>query len=126
MRRVLAYALAVVSIPVGVTVGLWIALLTCLPPCVGKGLGTIALCAARPSFQPWVGVVCGGAAATVLLLASVTVSRHATRVGVFDVAAAAAGIAVGLVSSLMTYTYSPCEPSHICVNPLVQRFPTWE
>ena len=73
MRRILAYALGVASVPVGVGVGLWTALLTYLPSCPVRGLGTVALCAARPSFEPRLCVLCGGAAAALVLLVSIAV-----------------------------------------------------
>jgi ABC-type microcin C transport system permease subunit YejB len=126
MRRIIAYALGVASVPVGVGVGLWMALLTYLPSCPYRGLGTVALCAARPSFEPRLCVLCGGAAAALVLLVAIAVSPHVSRVAIFDLAAAAAGIALGVWTSLMTYIYPPCGPRALCLILSAQRFATWQ
>lgn len=68
-------ALRVASVPVGIGLGVWMALSTYLPYCPVVGLGTRALCAARPTFQPGLCVVCGAATAAVLFLASLAVRR---------------------------------------------------
>src|ERR1700685_1265161 len=96
MRRILAYALAAASVPVGIGVGVWMALLTHLPFCPVRGLGTLSLCAAQPRFSPALCVLCGAGAAALLLLGSTAVRRRASRVGIFDLAAAEAGIVIGL------------------------------
>lgn len=127
MRRVLAYALAAASVPVGIGVGLWMALLTHLPFCPGKGLGTLALCAAQPQFSPALCVLCGAAAALLVLLASVAVSLHVSRVAIVDVGAAAAGVVVGVWASRLAFISPLCgAPRQLCSNFLVERFATWE
>jgi hypothetical protein len=127
MRRILAYALAAASVPVGIGVGLWMALLTHLPFCPGKGLGTLALCAAQPRFSPALCVLCGAAAALLVLLASVAVSLHVSRVAIVDVGAAAAGVVVGVWALRLAFTSPLCGASRqLCSNFLVQRFAAWE
>jgi hypothetical protein len=126
MRRILAIALRVASVPVGVGIGLWMALLTSLPYCPVRGLGTLPLCAARSRFDPRLCVLCGAVAAAVLLLVSIAIRRRASRVGIFDLAGAAAGIVVGLWTSLITYAYAPCGPRQLCIGFLPQRFEAWQ
>jgi hypothetical protein len=126
MRRILAYALRVASVPVGVGVGLWMAVLTSLPYCPVRGLGTLALCAARSRFDPRLCVLCGAAAACLLLLISIAVRRRASRVGIFDVSAAAAGIVIGLWTSSITYGSPPCGPHQLCIGFLALRFEVWQ
>jgi ABC-type microcin C transport system permease subunit YejB len=75
MRRVVANGLLLAAMPVGVGVGLWMALLTYLPYCPVKGLGTAYLCAARSTFAPSLCVLCGAAAAALALLVSIAVRR---------------------------------------------------
>ena len=81
------------------------ALLTYLPYCPVRGLGTADLCAARSSFAPSLCVLCGAAAAALVLFVSIAVRRSASRVGIFDLGAAAVGIALGVWASLMVYAY---------------------
>jgi hypothetical protein len=126
MRRVVSKALLLVAVPLGVGVGLWMALLTYLPDCPGRGLGTADLCAARPSFAPRLCVLCGAAAAAVVLLVSIAVRRRASRVAIVDLGAAAVGIALGLWASLMVYPYPPCGPHQLCLGSIAQRFATWQ
>jgi hypothetical protein len=126
MRRVITTGLLLASVPVGVGVGLWMALLTYLPYCPVRGLGTLALCAARPGFNPRLCVLCGGAAAAFVLLVSIAVCRRASRAGIFDCVAAAAGIVFGLWTSLITYAYVPCGPRQLCLGFLPQRFAVWQ
>jgi hypothetical protein len=126
MTRILAYALRVASVPVGVGVGLGMAQLTRPPYCPVRGFGTLALCAARPLFEPSLCVVCGGAAAAGLLLVSIAIRRPAPRVGIFDLAAAEAGIVIGLWTSLITYADPPCGPRQLCIGFLAQRFAVWQ
>jgi ABC-type microcin C transport system permease subunit YejB len=126
MRRVVANGLLLAAVPVGVGVGLWMALLTYLPYCPGRGLGTASLCAARSSFDPRLCVLCGAAAAALALLVSIAGRRRASKVGIFDLGAAAVGIALGLWASLMVYTYPPCGPRQLCVTGLAQGFAAWQ
>jgi hypothetical protein len=125
MRRILGCALGVGSAPVGVLVGLWMALLTQTPACPVRGLGTAALCAGRPLFAPGLCVVGGGVAAAVVLLLSIVAFRPASRVAIFDLAAAEAGILVGLWTSTL-FLASPCGPRTLCLDVLAQRFAGWE
>jgi hypothetical protein len=74
-----AVALRAAAIAVGVAVGVWMALQTYLPDCPVRGLGTLALCAARPRFAPGLCVLCGAAAAAVVLFVSIAVRRPASR-----------------------------------------------
>lgn len=126
MRRVVTNGLLLASVPVGVGVGLWMALLTYLPYCPVRGLGTLALCAAQPRFDPSLCVLCGAVAAAVVLLGSIAVRRRASRVGIFDLAAAEAGIVIGLWTSLITYADPPCGPRQLCIGFLAQRFAAWQ
>ncbi len=98
--------------------------LTRPPYCPVRGLGTVALCVARPLFEPSLCTACGGAAAAVLLLVSIAVRRPASSVGIFDLAAAEAGIAIGLWTSWITYP--PCGPRQLCSGLLAQRFAVWQ
>lgn len=98
--------------------------LTRPPDCPGRGLGTLALCVPRALFEPSVCVLYGGAAAAILLGASIALHRSAAYVGIFDLAAAEAGIVIGLWTSLLTY--SPCGPRQLCIGFLVQRFAVWQ
>ena len=126
MRRVLAYALGVGSVPVGVIAGLWMAQLTQTPACPVRGLGTAALCAGQPLFAPGLCVVGGGVAAAVVLLLSIVVLRPASRVAIFDLAAAEAGILIGLWTSTFVFLVPPCGPRELCIAALVQRFAGWQ
>jgi hypothetical protein len=126
MRRVVTKGLLLAAVPVGVGVGLWMALLTYVPYCPVKGLGTANLCAARPSFDPRLCVLCGAAGAALTLLVSIAVSRRASKVGIFDLGAAAIGIALGLWTSLMVYTQGPCGPNQLCIIVIAHRFATWQ
>jgi hypothetical protein len=102
MRRILANSLGVAAIPVGVGVGLWMAQLTTAPFCPVKGLGTAYLCAPSPALAPSTCVVAGAAAAAVLVLLSIAILRPAASLArVFDLAAAAAGILIGVWASLI-------------------------
>jgi hypothetical protein len=125
MRRILASVVGVASVPVGVAVGLWMASLTRTPSCPVKGLGTAALCVPRPVFTPGLCVVCGAAAAAVLLLISLTARRPVSAAGVFDLAAAEVGILIGVWFWMLTYASLPCGPSHVCIGSLPGRFPSW-
>jgi|GEM_PF-1931054 len=126
MRRLVATGLLLAAVPVGVGVGLWMALQTYLPDCPVKGLGTAALCAARSSFDRRLCVLCGAAAAALALLVSIAVRRRAAKVGIVDLGAAAVGIAVGLWASLMVYTYLPCGPHQLCIILLAHTFEAWQ
>lgn len=126
MKRVVANGLLLAAVPVGIGVGLWLALLTYLPHCPVRGLGTADLCATRSSFDPRLCVLCGAAAAVLALLISIVVRPRAPRVGIFDLGAAAVGIGVGLWASLMVYTYPTCGPRQLCVTFLVRRFAVWQ
>jgi hypothetical protein len=79
MRRRLTNTLFVAALPVGVGTGLLMALRTYLPYCPVRGLGTLALCAARPSFQPSFCAVCGAGAAVVMLLLAFASARVTAR-----------------------------------------------
>jgi hypothetical protein len=126
MRRILAIAFGVVSVPVGIGVGLWMAQLTSRPPCVAIGLGTQALCIPQRLVAPSVCVLCGGAAAAVLLLTSIVVHRHASLAPAFDLAAAVAGIVIGLWA-WTSVTYVQCGPrQQICGPFALERFTSWE
>jgi hypothetical protein len=63
------------SVPVGIAVGVWMALLTNLPYCPVQGLGTRALCAARPMFAPGLCILCGVVAAALLIMVSLALPR---------------------------------------------------
>jgi hypothetical protein len=80
MRRLIASTLFVAALPVGVGVGLLLALHTYLPYCPVRGLGTLALCAARSSFQPSFCAACGAVAAIVVLLLAVASARVTARI----------------------------------------------
>jgi hypothetical protein len=80
MRHILTIALRVASVPVGIGVGLWTALLTTTP--VQDTCPPAALCLLikiyyrpRPVFTTWECVLFGASAAAVLLLLSVAVAR---------------------------------------------------
>lgn len=124
MRRIVANALRLGPVPIGVGVGFWTALLTSLPYCPVRGLGTLALCAARPTFDQRFSVLCGTAAAVVALMASIVVHHGSPKVAVFDLAAASAGIMIGLWTS--TIVYPPCGPHQLCLGLLEQRFAVWQ
>src|ERR1700722_3401507 len=127
MRRIPAYALAAASVPVGIGVGVWMALLTHLPFCPVRGLGTLSLCAAQPRFSPALCVLCGAGAAALLVLVSIAVSPHSSNVATIDVGAAAAGVVVGVWASRMVYASPLCgAPRQLCSSYLIQRFATWE
>jgi hypothetical protein len=80
MRHRITNALLVASVPVGVGVGLLMALRTYLPYCPVRGLGTLALCAPRPSFQPGLCALCGAGAAVVVLLLAVASARLPSKI----------------------------------------------
>lgn len=126
MRRVVANGLLLAAVPVGVGVGLWMALVTYLPYCPVKGLGTADLCATRSSFDPRLCVLCGAATAVLTLMIFIVVRPGGSRVGIFDLGAAAVGVGVGLWASLMVYTYPTCGPRQLCVTFLAQRFAVWQ
>jgi hypothetical protein len=125
MRRNLAIALGVAAVPVGTGLGLLMAQLTSAPPCPVLGLGTAELCAAQPMFAPSFCVLCGGAAAAALLLLSIAMHRPASLVAAFDLAAAGAGILIGLWASLIV-SHPPCGPVQLCDGFGWQRFTSWE
>jgi hypothetical protein len=79
MRRRMTNALFVAALPVGVGVGLVMALRTYLPYCPVRGLGTLALCAPQPSFQPSFCAVCGASAAIAMILLAVVSARVTAR-----------------------------------------------
>jgi hypothetical protein len=110
MRRVITNGLLLASVLVEAGVGLWMALLTYPPYCPVRGLGTLALCAARPRFDPRLCVVLGGAAAALVPLVSIAVRRRASRVGIFDLTADAPDMVIGLGTSLITYASVPGRP----------------
>jgi hypothetical protein len=60
------------------------------------------------------------------LLICIAVRSRASKVGFFDLGAAAVGIGVGLWASLMVYTYPTCGPRQLCVTVLAQRFAVWQ
>ena len=71
----------IASVPVGVGVGVWMALLTYPPPygfCRFKGLGTLGLCLWRAKFDPGLCAVCGAGAAAVLVVVSLPLRRRAS------------------------------------------------
>jgi hypothetical protein len=125
MRRAVAYGLIGASIPVGAGLGLWMAQLTIAPTCLVLGLGTAALCDTQPMFAPSFCVLCGGAAAAVLLLLSIAVHRPASFAAAFDLGAAGAGILIGLWASLIV-SHPPCAPGQLCDGIGWQRFTSWE
>ncbi len=127
MRRILAYALAAASVPVGIGVGLWMALITYVRFCPIRGLGTLSLCLAQPRFSMALCVLCGAGAAVLLLLASIAVGPRVSYVAIVDVGAAGAGVVVGVWASGMVYASPLCAaPRQLCLNYLIQRFATWE
>ena len=66
------------SVPVGVAVGLWMALLTTHRyACPGPGLGLRNLCLPEPAFARGTCVLCGATAAAMVLLISLLI-RPAT------------------------------------------------
>jgi membrane associated rhomboid family serine protease len=126
MRRAIAYGLGVVSVPVGTGLGLWLAQLTNAPPCPVLGLGTAALCRAQPLLSPSFCVLCGGAAAAVLLLLAIVVYRPNSLVAAFDVAAAGAGILIGIWAAL-SVVFAYCGPGQLGCDPLgMPRYTVWE
>ncbi|MFI5286365.1 MAG: hypothetical protein ACHQ4F_08595 [Candidatus Dormibacteria bacterium] len=126
MRRILANALGVAAVPIGVGVGLWTALLTFLPNCPVRGLGTLDLCAARPTFDQRFSVLFGTGAAVVVLLVSIIVRHGSPKAAVFDLGAASAGILIGLWTSTMMM-YPPCGPHQLCLGYFFeQRFAVWQ
>jgi len=56
----------------------------------------------------------------------VHLAKRIARVGIFDLAAAAAGMGLGIWTSLMTYTCPPCGPQEFCIMLLAQRFAAWQ
>jgi hypothetical protein len=126
MRRALAYLLGIASAPVGTGLGLWLAALTSAPPCPISGLGTADLYRAQPLLSPSFCVLCGGAAAAVLLLLAIVVYRPNSLVAAFDLAAASAGILIGLWAAL-SVVVAYCAPGHLGCDPLgIQRYTAWE
>ena len=78
MRLSLRNALRVASVPVGVGVGLWTALLTYGSPCLTSPLGVLNACPlvfARPIFATSVCALFGAGAAVMMLLVSVATTR---------------------------------------------------
>jgi hypothetical protein len=127
MRRVPAYVFAVGAALVGIGVGLWMALASnLLPQCPVRGLGTADLCAAQPAFSPGLCALCGAAAAAVILLLSVPLTRRGSRAATLDAGAALAGVTLGLWASMITYTYPPCGPHLLCIIFLAHRFAAWQ
>jgi hypothetical protein len=125
--RLLRTALRVASVPIGVGVGVWTALLTSSPSlsaCSVVGLGTRALCAAMPRFDPRFCVLCGAVATAFVVLVSLDGRSRASRVWIVDLAAAAAGIGIGLWTSLIAY--APCGPHDLCIGFVAPRFAAWQ
>jgi hypothetical protein len=75
MRRPLSIALPIFAAATEVGLGLWMALLTRLPYCPARGLGTRYLCAAQPMFSARLCTLCGAAAGAFVLLASLAARR---------------------------------------------------
>lgn len=124
MRRLLANGLGVAAIPVGVGLGLWMAQLTTTQSCTVIGLGMRNFCEPRAALAPSWCVLAGAASAAVLLLLAIAVRRPASTAWAFDLAAAEAGIAIGLLASLATYPL--CGPTELCIGGVIQRFTSWE
>ena len=70
------------------------------PGCPVRGLGTEELCVPVPVFQPSVCVLVGAAVAAALLLLSIVIRRPTSMAAAFDLAAAGAGVTVGLWTTL--------------------------
>lgn len=77
MGRILALALRVASVPVGVAVGLWTAQLTPVPfQCPPRGLPCLEMAYfQKPIFATWQCILFGAGAAAVVLLLSLAASR---------------------------------------------------
>src|SRR5579863_8818516 len=78
VRRILAMAFMIASIPVGIGVGPWMALLAYPPPngfCRYKGRGTRGLCLWRARFEPGLCVVGGAGVAALLVVVSLALHR---------------------------------------------------
>lgn len=78
MGRKLAVILRVTSGPIGVLIGLWAAQLTTISgtyKCVGRCLPPSLFPMPIPDFAPWLCALFGAAAAAVILLLSVAVTR---------------------------------------------------
>ena len=74
MRTTLQRLVRLASVPVGIAVGLWMALLTDHPyACPVIGLGTRELCLGRPAFATGTCIVCGATAAALALLISLVI-----------------------------------------------------
>jgi len=126
MRRAIAIALGVAAAPSGIGLGLWMAQLTSGPRCVALGLGTQAFCIPVPLLAPSLCVLCGAAAAAALLVLSIVLHRPASLAPAFDLAAAGAGIAIGLWASLIV-TFVRCGPLQgVCGSFGIQSFTAWE
>jgi hypothetical protein len=77
MRRILAVALRVVSVPVGVAFGLWTAALSSPSfTCGGGPLRNSAYCGLEPDFAFWLCALFGATAAALVVLVSIAVDRR--------------------------------------------------
>lgn len=82
MRRAAAMILRLVSVPVGVGIGVWTALLMSVPSCVCTGGASICFCGpltVEPTFARWLCALFGAGAALALVLLAVTVERLPSR-----------------------------------------------
>jgi hypothetical protein len=80
MRSILAVALRVVSVPVGVVFGLWtVALRSPSFTCGGGPLRNSAYCGLEPNFAFWVCALFGAAAAALVVLVSIAVDRRIAK-----------------------------------------------
>jgi hypothetical protein len=132
MRRILALGLRVASVPVGIGVGLWTAQLTpneyTCPPNVACLLMSLYL---RPTLATWQSILFGAAAAAVLLLLSLAVSRLPSTVALKASGAAAvvAGVGVGLWAA-KPQSLQQCASFAQCPNPdgvvLQPTFAAWQ
>jgi hypothetical protein len=78
MSRIATTLLRLGSVPVGVGIGVWTALLVSLPNCGcpgGASLCNCGLITSEPTFATWQCVLFGAGAAVVLLFLSLAVAR---------------------------------------------------
>jgi hypothetical protein len=132
MRQALALVLRLSSVPVGVGVGFWTAQLTPGPyTCPPNGLCLLMNVILRPTFATWQCIVFGADAAAVVLLMSLAVSGlpAATARQASQVAAALAGIGVGLwIAQLQSLEQCPSFAGCPSPNGLVfqSTFAPWQ
>ena len=84
MRRVVTNILRVASVPVGVGIGLWTALLTTGLPCPNHFNGQLSACPESfpvASFAIWQCALLGAGAAVVLVLVSLAVPQPHSSIG---------------------------------------------